>query len=286
MRNPLYAPVWPQMRDGTWDTLVSVPLVYQDRALGCLNVFYPRVPEPSLGEIDFLTAIAGQAAVAAKNAELFSDAQGKAALEERQRLARDLHDSVSQTLFSASLVAEVLPLLWARDIGEGKRRLEEIRQLTRGALAEMRMLLLELRPAALTEIALGDLLRELAEATTGRTRLPIAVSVSGSSRELPSDVQVALYRIAQEAVNNAVKHAKANVVTITLRYQREHVLVSVNDDGLGFVEGRAGGEHFGLGIMRERAEAIGASIEVVSSPAHGARIAIDWPDYRNRTSHG
>src|SRR5207244_10397906 len=107
----------------------------------------------------------------------FEQAQQAAALEERQRLARDLHDAVSQTLFSASLIAEVLPGLLDRHPTEARKRLEELRTLTRGALAEMRTLLLELRPTALTDTPLGDLLKQLAEATTGHAKLKVTTRV-------------------------------------------------------------------------------------------------------------
>ncbi len=106
--------------------------------------------------------------------------QEKAAMEERSRLARDLHDAVSQTLFSASLIADVLPRLWEKNKEEGLKRLEEVRQLTRGSLAEMRTLLFELRPAALADAELGDLLRQLAEAVNGRARLPVTVEIGGT----------------------------------------------------------------------------------------------------------
>ena len=154
-------------------------------------------------------AIAGQLSVAVENAYLFEKAEDVAIAAERNRLARDLHDAVTQTLFSASLIAEVLPRIWERDPDEGARRLAELRELTRGALAEMRTLLLELRPATLTESSLAELLRQLAQAIGGRSRLPIALHIAGE-RALPPETQIALYRIAQEALNNVGKHAGAN----------------------------------------------------------------------------
>ena len=119
----------------------------------------------------------------------------KTAEEERIRLARDLHDAVSQTLFSTSLIAEVLPRLWERNKEEGLQKLEEVRQLTRGALAEMRTLLFELRPAALADAELSDLLRQLAESVIGRARVPVTLEVEGTC-VIPPDVKIAFYRIA------------------------------------------------------------------------------------------
>ncbi|NTV64579.1 MAG: PAS domain S-box protein, partial [Oscillochloris sp.] len=135
------------------------------------------------------------------NERLREKAAQDAVAAERTRLARDLHDAVTQTLFSTTLIADVLPDIWAMNPDEGRRRLEEVRQLTRGALAEMRTLLVELRPNALTEVPLPTLLRQLSEALTGRARISIQCDSEGE-RKLPGDVQIALYRIAQEALNN------------------------------------------------------------------------------------
>ena len=157
--------------------------------------------------------------MAIENARIYEQAAELAALEERQRLARELHDAVTQTLFSASLAAEVLPRLWERNREAGLRCLSEVRQLTRGALAEMRTLLLELRPAALVETELEALLSQLAEAVTSRARIPVTVQAVPHCN-LPPEVQVALYRIAQEALNNVAKHAEARHVEVDLQCTR------------------------------------------------------------------
>jgi PAS domain S-box-containing protein len=197
---------------------------------------------------------------------------------ERNRLARDLHDAVSQTLFSTSLIAEVLPRLWERNPEEGWRRLEEVRQLTRGALAEMRTLLLELRPAALVEADLGDLLRQLGEATAGRARVQVEVEVEGTCAPC-ADVKVALYRIAQEALNNVAKHASANRAFVSLRCEENRVALSVCDDGRGFDILGVPSDRFGLSNMRERAEAIGALLAVQSGIGKGTQVRVIWmPD--------
>jgi signal transduction histidine kinase/ligand-binding sensor domain-containing protein len=202
----------------------------------------------------------------------------KAVAAERSRLARELHDAVTQTLFSASLVAEALPASWERDREEGRRLLQELRQSSRGALAEMRTLLLELRPAALVEADLGDLMRQLAEAATGREGLPVRVAVEGKP-ELPSDVHVALYRIAQEALNNVVKHARASQAMVRLRgLSPASVELHISDDGRGFDPANVPPDHLGLGIMRERAEAIGAALEIDSQPGHGTRVTVVWEE--------
>ncbi|MEL7561776.1 PAS domain S-box protein [Dehalogenimonas sp. 4OHTPN] len=200
----------------------------------------------------------------------------QAAMEERARLARDLHDAVSQTLFSTSIIAEVLPRIWDRNPDEGFRRLEEVRQLTRGALAEMRTLLFELRPAALAEAELPQLLTQLGESVTGRARLPVNVSVTGGC-ELPPEVKIALYRIAQEALNNVVKHSGATLAEVTLCCQGSGIALSVTDNGNGFDAAAEPQGRLGLSIMKERAANVNAGITIDSSPGKGTEVTVTWP---------
>ena len=198
-----------------------------------------------------------------------------AIVNERTRLARDLHDAVTQTLFSSSLIAEVIPDLWMIDPAEGQRRLEELRQMTRGALAEMRTLLVELRPNSLVQIPLPDLLRQLCESLIGRARLPIQFTAEGQAK-IPPDVQIALYRITQEALNNIVKHAKATRVIVSLQ-MGEVVRLMIVDDGSGFDLAAVSPENLGLKIMCERAESIGTHCSIYSQPGEGTQISIIWP---------
>lgn len=207
--------------------------------------------------------------------ELAHHAAEVAVAEERNRLARDLHDAVTQTLFSASLIAEVLPKLWERDMSEGERRVAELRELTRGALAEMRTLLLELRPMALEDAELGDLLKQLAESITGRARVPVTVELEGEC-ELHADVKIALYRIAQEALNNIAKHANADQALISFECLSDRVILSIQDDGCGIDPDVVAPDSLGLGIMRERAETVGASLEVISRQDQGTQIKVTW----------
>jgi signal transduction histidine kinase len=255
---------------------MGVPLVVRDRVVGVLAILHREPDHFTPEDAELARAFATQAAVAIENARLYEAAQGRAALEERQRLARDLHDAVTQTLFSASLIAEVLPRIWARSAQQGAERLAELRQLTRGALAEMRTLLAELRPSVLVEAALPELLRQLGEAFTGRARVPVELEVDGEG-ELPSEVQIALYRVTQEALNNIAKHAGASHVTICLSYRPGGVALSILDDGRGFDPGAVTAEHLGVAIMRERAEAVGGALEVASRPGGGTRVGVVWP---------
>jgi signal transduction histidine kinase len=224
---------------------------------------------------DLVLAFANQVAVAIENARLYARAEESAVAAERNRLARDLHDAVTQILFSSSLIAEVLPCIWERDPEEGRRRLQELRELTWGALAEMRTLLLKLRPSALVEARLADLLRQLAESITGRARVPVHLEVEGECK-VDAEVKVALYRIAQEALNDVAKHAGASEATVHPRCQPGQVELCVRDDGLGFDQARLPPDNLGLDIMRERAEAIGAQLEIESQARQGTEVRVVW----------
>jgi signal transduction histidine kinase len=234
----------------------------------------------SSGEFDardrtLVETLAASAAIAVENARLHDQAMQAAVTAERSRLARDLHDAVSQTLFSASVISETLPRLWKRDPSRVERGLEQLHQLTRGALAEMRALLVELRPTALVETDLGDLLHQLAEATTSRTRITASVAIEGK-RALPPEVQIALYRIAQEALNNVVKHARASQVTLSFHNHPGQVELRIKDDGRGFDPSRVTPGHLGLGIMRERAQSLGITFEIASQPGQGTEIVVTF----------
>jgi two-component system nitrate/nitrite sensor histidine kinase NarX len=225
-----------------------------------------------------LQAFADQAAVAVLNARLFQQTQKVAISKERERLARELHDAVTQTLFSASILAEALPAQWESDREGALATLEKLRRLTRGALGEMRTLLLELRPDALTDVGLESLLRHLGEAFTGNTLVPVALRAAPADLRLPADVQIAFYRIAQEALNNIAKHADATGVTITLLARAGVVSLSIADDGRGFDAGLRTAGRLGLAIMRERAHAVDAQLEVTSAPGQGTTVLLQWRD--------
>jgi two-component system nitrate/nitrite sensor histidine kinase NarX len=254
---------------------MGVPLLNQERLIGVLSLAHRQPNHYSAHQAELAFALANPIAAAIKNARLYEQAQRAAAIEERQRLARELHDAVTQTLFSAGLIAEVLPRLWQRNRPEARRRLEELRQLTRGALAEMRTLLLELRPSSLTETRLDELLRHLTEAITGRARTPVALEVEGNCL-LPPEVQVVFYRITQEALNNVAKHARATQAVVRLSCRPNCVELAIEDDGGGFDIANLSPEHLGLGIMRERADSIGATLTIDTQPGQGTRINLVW----------
>ncbi len=266
-----------------YHAVLGVPVSAGAGTFGGMVLFYSQERSFAAEDLELGLTLADHAALAIANAQLHERLEQVAAETERSRLARDLHDAVTQTLFSASLISEVLPATWESDQAEGRKLLKELRQLSRGAMAEMRALLLELRPAALVEAALGDLLRQLAEAAAGRRGIPITAIVEGDC-PVPPDVHVALYRITQEALNNVIKHARASHVVVSLHCQPgdrnthacQRVQLQVSDDGRGFDPGTVSSDHLGLGIIRERAQAIGARLNIVTRRGKGTQVLVVW----------
>jgi GAF domain-containing protein len=267
---------WLEMIGKHFNAYLNIPLLIRAEVYGSLGLFYKKPRHFSEEEIGLALAFSDQAALAIENARLRAQTEKAAVAAERSRLARDLHDAVTQTLFSASLIAEVLPRIWERNPQEARRRLEELRQLTRGALAEMRTLLLELRPAALAEANLGELFRHLTEAFSSRARIPVDFSIQGSL-DLSAEVKVALYRIAQEALNNIAKHADATRASLRIVCAKNRITLTIQDDGRGFYLASISPEHLGLGIMKERAEYIQARLQIISQPEAGTTIVVTWP---------
>jgi len=200
-----------------------------------------------------------------------------AAAAERERLARDLHDAVSQNLFSAGLIAELLPELWEIDQIEARSSLVKLRQLIRATSAEMRTMLLELRPDSLTEAALDVLLDHLSETLTSRAGIPVVTELDKGC-DVPLDVKIALYRIVQEAFNNIAKHAQAGKVNLTYRCDDERVEICVQDNGRGFDPGAIPPGHMGVGIMQARIAEVGGSLIVASEAGQGTRIVLKWQE--------
>lgn len=253
----------------------SVPLFIRDEVYGGLVFYYTDPQNFSEEQIQLGMTFTDQVAVAIENAHLFEKAEESAIAAERDRLARDLHDAVTQTLFSTSLIAEVLPTIWEKDPDQGRARLEEIRTLTRGALAEMRSLLMELRPSALMETPLPDLLKQLTEAFTGRSGVPVTLTLEGEC-EFSPDVKVAIYRVAQESLNNVAKHANASQCWVDVTCWEEGVSLMVADDGQGFDTDQISPDSLGVGIMRERADQINAQLEIDSTIDTGTQIRMTW----------
>ncbi len=255
--------------------LVYVPLSTKGRELGFFLLGKRAAGTPSPEELSLLSSISKQIGVAMENALLYEQAEQTAIAAERNRLARELHDAVTQTLFSANLIADVIPRIWKRNPDEGLQNLEELRQLTRGALAEMRTLLLEMRPESLERSDLKSLLTQLADAFIGRVRVPVSLDIQGGCA-LTHEVKIVFYRVAQETLNNIAKHSGARQVELHLECLPGQMHLLIKDDGLGFEPNSITPEHLGIAIMRERANSIGASLKIESQPGQGTTVELDW----------
>jgi signal transduction histidine kinase len=223
----------------------------------------------------FAEAVGNHIARAIENAGIVKTAKETAVREERDRLARDMHDSVTQTIYSASLITAVLPNIWDRNPEEGKRDLVKVRQLVHGALAEMRTILFELRPSALEMVSLETLLRQLVVAISGRERIHVQMWTEGDY-PLPLNVKTAVYRIAQEVFNNIAKHSEATEVLTILKLRSDGLTLDIADNGKGFLTSQESSKGMGLRIMQERAALIGARIDIASEPAQGTVVNVTW----------
>lgn len=255
---------------------VGAPIKLQKDIIGFMNVFSEQVDFYNQSHADRLSAFAELAAIAIKNARLYEESQELAAMEERQRLARDLHDSVSQTIFTCRTMAESALRRWERDPNRARELMEEVYQLTLTALAEMRILLLELRPASLMQVNLKQLFEQYLQPIQNRRQFALNMTFDDMP-VLPAEVQMALYRIAQEALNNIDKHANAKHVKISSLDFDSHIELHISDDGEGFDFNEIENTSLGLAIMHERAEEIGAALTIESKEHEGTQIIVIWP---------
>jgi signal transduction histidine kinase len=256
---------------------IGIPLIIGARAIGLLGCIHREPGFYQTGDWQLARVFANQVAIALENAQLYEQAQATAVAEERNRLARELHDSVTQTLFSTNVIAQTTFRIWDENPEDGRRNLEKLSLMTKGALAEMRTLLVELRPTAVLQLSLHELLSTLADAALSRSRASVNLTIEGDCF-LTDDAKIALYRIAQEALNNITKHSEATEINVALICDQKQVVVSICDNGLGFDPEATPPGHFGLAIMRERAEKIGATLLLTSRPGDGTEIAVTWPN--------
>ena len=263
-------------------SVLFVPLHDDQTLLGAMLLYFGERRQLSQAELELVDVLGAQAAHAFDVAQRQVRAQEAALMSERNRIARELHDSVTHALFAISLIAESLPQTWRSHPEAALESIGKLHPLAQGALAEMRALLLELRADEPVDRNLGDLLRELGDRTRAFYDLPVTTTIIGDC-PLPKNVQAAMYRIAQEAINNIYKHARASRAIVQLHCQASGAIVlRVSDDGQGMNLRSPGTHQLGLRIMRERAEEIGASFTVTSEPGAGTKIVTVWqPDWRS-----
>jgi signal transduction histidine kinase len=258
--------------------LLAAPIRVEESMIGVL-VAMDKPGGFSQGDIRVASLFADQAAICMEHARLVEQAERGAVVEERQRLARELHDSVTQSLYSVSLYADATALALAAGKKEvAANNLRELRDTARQAMRDMRLLIFELHPPVLELEGLAAALQARLAAVETRAGLETDLQVDGEKR-LPLATERELYGIAQEALNNVIKHSHARAVTVQLRYSGAGACLEVRDDGLGFdaISARAGGG-MGLRGIEERAARIGGRLELDSEPGRGTRVRVTIGD--------
>jgi signal transduction histidine kinase len=255
---------------------LGVPVHVEGEPGGVLSVFDTAAEGFTTEDMALLTTIADQLGTAVESDRLRGKAEEVRVVQERQRLARDLHDAVSQSLYSLTLFSEA-----AQEVFQGGKSdqthqyLEQIKQTAHQALKEMRLLIYQLRPAALATEGLAGAAKRRLEAVERRAGMEALLITHNGDLELPPPLEDTLYRLAQEALNNVLKHAEASQVTVDLSVDDGWVELVVGDNGRGFDPGAPpdlGG--MGLANMRQRVEEVGGTLEIASTPGQGTRVKV------------
>ncbi|MGK5114411.1 MULTISPECIES: GAF domain-containing protein [unclassified Geodermatophilus] len=295
MKDPAWAPMHDHLRHPRWDGFASVPLMARGAPVGILNAFF--APGQTVGEteLSFLLAMAEQAAMAVDHASLLEREREVVRREERQKLARDLHDSVVQQVFSMMMQARSLGVLVGRGLAPAPEKVaqvaDELSSVAEDVLADLRGMVVELRPATTTARGLATALRSLLDSTAARTGLEVALEVRDPKRELAgldADCVEDVYRIVAEAVHNSVKHAAATGIRVSLAMtthgRRRRLVAEVTDDGRGLGAAadadrrdEATSSGFGMTAMRERAARWGGTVRVREVSAGGTSVRLVLP---------
>jgi PAS domain S-box-containing protein len=285
LADPRYAPAHAEVEAAPWSTVVISPLAGPDGPIGVLTGYFARDSEPSASEVGLLEAIANQAATVVHNATLFAEAQATAALAERQRLAHQLHDSVSQVLFGIALGTKTAISQLGSEPHQATAAVDYVLSLAEAGLAEMRALLFELRPDSLEEEGLVAALTKQAAAIRARYSVDVREDLCPEP-SLGGPAKEGIYRVAQEALRNATRHAGAQHVALKLRSGDRGVELEVRDDGRGFDTEKADNPTGGLALMRTRAARLEGELEVVSTPGEGTVVRLLVPGPRPRVVTG
>jgi signal transduction histidine kinase len=269
---------WPREHP-TMTSFLGVPIVAKGAVTGAFYLTDKEgADEFTDDDQELIEMLAAHAAVAIENARLYERSRELSVVEERNRLARDLHDAVVQTLFSVVLTADAAALLVERDPAGAKLELERLRVLAQDALRELRSLVFELRPADLEAEGLATTLRKHAEVLSRVHGLPVDVGIEGELDVDPAGA-VAVFRIVQEALNNALRHASAGAITVSVGPSDGGLVARVTDDGAGFDPDAPGvrGRRLGLTSMEERAAALGGTLRIESAPGRGTTVVLELP---------
>jgi signal transduction histidine kinase len=295
MKDPAWAPLHDLLRHPRWDWFVSVPLLARGEPVGILNAFYAPGQVVGDAELEFLLAMAEQAAMAVDHAAQRERERDVARREERQKLARDLHDSVVQQVFSMMMQARSLGVLVERGLPPTPEKVaqvaDDLSSSAEAVLADLRGMVVELRPAASTVGGLRSALRSLVDTTSARTGVAVALEMDDPDHELSAldaDLLEDVYRVVAEALHNSVKHASASTILVRLSVpfhgRRRRLVAEVTDDGCGLgaedAASRVGGSAssgFGMTVMRERAARWGGAVRVRQPATGGTSVRLTLP---------
>jgi PAS domain S-box-containing protein len=276
LADPRYRPIHNMIRDQPWSVAVYLPLVHREKVVGAMAAYYAGGKRPPEREMEFLRAMANEAAFTVEYARLLQAQRENAALEQRQRLARELHDSISQTVYGIALAARTAKQLVVTDPARLSEPLDMVLRLSEAALAEMRALIFELRPEALDREGLIGALKHHTAALRARHGLTVEEAFSAEPVVSLEDKQ-GLYRIGQEALHNAARHARAKTVGLRLVSDASGIYLEVWDDGIGFDAEGAYPGHLGLQTMQELARELGGELQIESRPGTGTRVRVVRP---------
>jgi signal transduction histidine kinase len=277
-RDPRFQGWWPRAHP-EMRSFLGVPIVSRN---GVIGAFYltdkEAAPEFEEGDEELIVMLAAHAAIAIENARLYERSRELSIVEERNRLARELHDAVSQKLFGLVLSVEAVETLLERDPDEARAELERLRALAQEAMEELRSLVFELRPPALESEGLATALRKHVGVLRRAHPASIELAVVGEPPREPT-LEREVFRIAQEALQNALRHADAARLDVRLDATNGRLVLSVEDDGVGFdpdaIEVRS--RRLGLTSMEERARAVGGTLTVESRPGAGTTVRLEVP---------
>lgn len=257
----------------------SIPLYAHGKQLGVLNVASPDWRQLSAQDLRLLYTVGDLLSIAIERARLFSRSAEFGAAEERTRLAREIHDTLAQGLAGIALKLETADALL--EGGASPQRVQDfLRQaldLARSNLDEARRSVMDLRAAPLEGRTLDEALQALAENNAAKASIPVTFTASGAARPLPARVEMGIYRVAQEAVNNAIQHARPQHIRLHLTFAPDHLQLTVEDDGLGFDPSGSIEGHFGLLGLNERIRLLGGSLSVESAPRQGTQVTARIP---------
>jgi signal transduction histidine kinase len=277
-QDPRFRGWWPRAHP-SMASFLGVPITSPAGVLGAIYLTDKEgADEFTEDDERLIEMLAAHAAIAIENARLYERGRELSTIEERNRLARDLHDSVVQKLFGIVLASQSAATLFDRDTEAARGQLDRLQELTREAIAELRSLIFQLRPADVESDGLAAALAKHVDVLRRVHPQAIDLEAAGEPRLRPG-IDEEVFRIAQEAVHNALKHAAASRLELKLDERRELLTLSVSDDGVGFDPGDAAhrSRRLGLTSMEERARAIGAELRIESALGAGTTIGLEVP---------